>query len=117
MLAHILNGIINRPVRDALLLNHALSLPSTDPRKVDLLTSRLVRYHWDRTHMELVKREYRTRYREELQTAVTRQTKGAWGAFCAELCVGRVGDEVRRFPRGERIEFDGEIGGKFSLGR
>ena len=67
--------------------------------------------------MELVKREYRNRYREGLQAAVARQTKGAWGAFCVELCVERVQDEVRRFPRGERIDFDGEIGGKFSLGR
>ena len=30
LLAHILNGVINRPVRDALLLNHALTASKKD---------------------------------------------------------------------------------------
>lgn len=104
MLAHILNGIINRPVRDTLLLHHALNLTKSDSLRVDLLISRLVRYHWDRAHMEAIKREYRSRYGKELQEAVREGTKGAWGEFCEELCVKRVGDEVKRFDRVERIE-------------
>ncbi|OBT90333.1 hypothetical protein VE02_03340 [Pseudogymnoascus sp. 03VT05] len=104
MLAHILNGIINRPVRDTLLLHHALTLTKSDSLRVDLLISRLVRYHWDRPHMEAIKREYRTRYGKELQEAVREGTKGAWGEFCEELCVKRVGDEVKRFDKVERIE-------------
>jgi hypothetical protein len=104
MLAHILNGIINRPVRDTLLLHHALTLTKSDSLRVDLLISRLVRYHWDRPHMEAIKREYRNRYGKELQEAVREGTKGAWGEFCEELCVKRVGDEVKRFDKVERIE-------------
>jgi hypothetical protein len=53
--------------------------------------------------MEAVKREYRTRYGKELQVAVREGTKGSWGEFCEELCVRRMGDEVRRV---ERVEVD-----------
>ncbi len=104
MLAHILNGIINEPVRDALLLNHALSLSSKDPSRIDLIISRLVRYHWDRNHMGAIKREYRSRYGGELQDEVRMKTSGSWGAFCEELCVRRIEPEVRRFDRAERVE-------------
>lgn len=117
MLAHILNGIINRPVRDTLLLHHALNLTKSDSLRVDLLISRLVRYHWDRPHMEAIKREYRNRYGKELQEAVREGTKGAWGEFCEELCVKRVGDEVKRFERVERIEVHGGANGGYRLGR
>ena len=95
-MALILNGIINKPVRDALLVNHALSLSKSDSIRTELLISRLVRYHWDRPHMEAVKREYRNRYGTDMQRAVREGTKGEWGAFCEELCVRRMGDEVRR---------------------
>lgn len=104
MLAHILNGIINRPVRDAMLLDHALCLPSSDPRRPDLLISRLVRYHWDRSHFEMVKAEFRRKHGRELRDAVEKGTKGVWGEFCTELCVRRVGGEVREYERGTRIE-------------
>ena len=46
--------------------------------------------------MEAVKREYRNRYGTDMQRAVREGTKGEWGAFCEELCVRRMGDEVRR---------------------
>ncbi|PBP18131.1 annexin ANXC4 [Diplocarpon rosae] len=102
LLAHILNGVINKPVRDALLLHHALSLSQSqskserDNLRTELLISRLVRYHWDRPHMELVKKAYRERYGVELQRAVREGTRGEWGLFCEGLCVRRMGDEVRQ---------------------
>ncbi|CAL3967876.1 unnamed protein product [Diplocarpon coronariae] len=101
LLAHILNGVINKPVRDALLLHHALSLSQSqskserDNLRTELLISRLVRFHWDRPHMELVKKAYRERYGVELQRAVREGTRGDWGLFCEGLCVRRMGDEVR----------------------
>lgn len=104
MLAHILNGVINKPVRDALLVQHALSLSKSDSIRTELLISRLVRYHWDRPHMEAIKREYRSRYGVEMQAAVRDGTKGDWGRFCELLCVRRMGDEVRRVERIERVE-------------
>jgi len=99
LLAHILNGVINKPVRDALLVHHALSLSKSDSIRTELLISRLVRYHWDRPHMEAVKREYRNRYGVDMQSAVREGTRGGWGAFCEGLCVRRMGDEVREVGR------------------
>ncbi len=100
-MAHILNGVINKPVRDALLLHHALSLTKSDSLRAELLISRLVRYHWDRPHMEAIKKEYRARYGKDLQDAIRNGTKGRWGEFCEEICVKRMGDEVRRVERVE----------------
>ncbi|KAI9841309.1 MAG: hypothetical protein M1837_000795 [Sclerophora amabilis] len=87
-LAHILNGIINRPVRDALLVHQALNTENSKER-TELLISRLVRFHWDRTHLERIKVEFYNRYRTEMVTAVSQGTKGDFGEFCVELCVRR----------------------------
>ena len=87
-LAHILNGIINRPVRDALLLQQAIALESSKER-TELLISRVVRYHWDRPHLELIKREFRTRYGKELATALAESTKGEFGEFLVEAVIRR----------------------------
>jgi len=98
-LAHILNGVINKPVRDALLLNHALTASKKDSLRRELLISRLVRFHWDRKHMALVKRAYRERYREDLSDAVREGTSGDWGAFCEQLVVTRMPDDVKVVER------------------
>ncbi|KAG9231249.1 putative Annexin A1 [Amylocarpus encephaloides] len=103
LLAHILNGVINKPVRDALLIHHALSASKSDNIRTELLISRLVRYHWDRPHMENVKREYRNRYGVDMQKAVKEGTRGEVGAFCEMLCVRRMGDEVREVGRREEV--------------
>ncbi|KAF4124719.1 ANX protein [Geosmithia morbida] len=95
LLAHILNGIINRPVRDALLLHHALTASRKDELRHELLTSRLVRLHWDASHMQDVRRAYLDRYGVELQNAVREATSGHWGMFCEELCIARVPSAVR----------------------
>ena len=95
--------MINKPVRDALLVHHALSLSKSDSLRHELLTSRLVRYHWDRPHIELIKREYKVRYGIDMASAVAENTKGEWGRFCQALCVRRMGDEVREV--GRRGEF------------
>lgn len=98
-MAHILNGVINKPVRDALLLHHALTASRKDDLRRELLTSRLVRYHWDRQHMEAVKRAYQQRYGRELQDAIKDATSGEWGLFCRELCITRMPNDVRRVER------------------
>ena len=53
-------------VRDALLVHHALTASKKDGLRRELLTSRLVRFHWDRHHMAAVKRAYAERYGKEL---------------------------------------------------
>ncbi|KAI0838229.1 Annexin [Hypoxylon sp. FL0890] len=103
LLAHILNGIINKPVRDALLLHHALTASKKDHLRRELLISRLVRFHWDRHHMAAIKRAYRERYGEELSDAVKEGTSGEWGLFCEQLVVTRMPDDVKSFEKVEAV--------------
>ncbi|KKF96673.1 hypothetical protein CFO_g980 [Ceratocystis platani] len=65
VIAHVLNGLINKPVRDAILLHHAIT-SSRDPVRNELLISRLVRFHWDSAHMEETKRQFFFRYKTEI---------------------------------------------------
>lgn len=102
LLAHILNGVINRPVRDALLLHHALTASRKDDLRRELLISRLVRFHWQPVHMQAVKKAYRERYGHDLQDAVRDATSSKWGKFCSELCIARMPDDVRRMERVEK---------------
>lgn len=90
VLAHILNGAINRPMRDALLLHQALRESRTDRERSELLISRLVRLHWEPRHLELVKNEFRKRYGERLEEAIAEEIMASsggseWGEFCVEL--------------------------------
>lgn len=100
---HVLNGIINKPVRDALLLHHALTASKKDSLRRELLISRLVRFHWDRRHLAAIKKAYRERYREDLSDAVRDGTSGEWGLFCEQLVVTRMPDEVKRFEAVEKV--------------
>ncbi|KAL5428664.1 hypothetical protein PMIN07_010332 [Paraphaeosphaeria minitans] len=108
VIAHILNGVINRPSRDAMLLNHALTdliePPSSHdgPRgssskvlssskherqqRYELLISRLVRLHWDRMHLQRVKIEYDEKYRRVVEEDIEAATKGDFREFCIQLC-------------------------------
>lgn len=97
LLAHILNGVINKPVRDALLVHHALTASKKDALRRELLTSRLVRYHWEHDHMVAVKKAYRERYGKDMSEAVKDGTSGEWGQFCCELCITRMPDRVEQF--------------------
>ncbi|KAI1212722.1 Annexin [Annulohypoxylon truncatum] len=103
LLAHILNGVINKPVRDALLLHHALTASRKDHLRRELLISRLVRFHWDRHHMAAIKRAYRERYGEELSEAVKEGTSGEWGLFCEQLVVTRMPDDVKSFEKVDAV--------------
>ncbi|GKT62430.1 annexin ANXC4 [Colletotrichum tofieldiae] len=99
LLAHILNGVINKPVRDALLVHHALTASRKDDLRRELLISRLVRFHWDRHHLEAIKRAYRERYGRDMQEAVREGTNGEWGLFCRELCIYRMPNDVKSYEK------------------
>ncbi|EFX03330.1 annexin [Grosmannia clavigera kw1407] len=100
MLAHILNGVINKPVRDASLVHHALTASKRDGLRRELLISRLVRYHWDSHHMAAIKAAYRSRYDRDMQDAIRDATgQSDWGLFCRELCITRHPDEVKSVER------------------
>ncbi|KAL0465320.1 annexin ANXC4 [Neurospora intermedia] len=105
VLAHILNGVINKPVRDAMLLNHALTLSKRDELRRELLISRLVRFHWDAGHMSRVKKAYHEHYGQDLQEAVKEATSGEWGEFCGQLCVSRMPDDVKKIERRPTDDF------------
>src|SRR5271154_5048318 len=72
-LAHILNGALNRPMRDALLLHQAISETAPGKERAELLISRLVRLHWEPKHLERVKLEYEKRYRVPVEVAIKRE--------------------------------------------
>ncbi|KAF1948563.1 Annexin [Byssothecium circinans] len=105
VIAHILNGVINRPARDAMLLHHALidlmDPPSTSKsssrdkdssskherqQRYELLISRLVRLHWDRMHLSRVKMEYEEKYGKLVEEDLEEATKGDFRDFCIALC-------------------------------
>lgn len=80
--------MINRPVRDALLLHQAVAETSKD--RAELIISRLVRLHWEPKHLARVKVEYRKRYRSELEMDIEDGTKGDFSGFCVALCRGAI---------------------------
>ncbi|KAF3049188.1 hypothetical protein E8E11_009882 [Didymella keratinophila] len=108
VIAHILNGVINRPARDAMLLHHALmdliepssssngrsSRENTSSKhdkherqqRYELLISRLVRLHWDRMHMVRVKAEYEDKYGRMVEEDIEEATKSDFREFCLSLC-------------------------------
>lgn len=93
MIAHILNGVINKPARDALLLQHAIKdiadRNKDDDLRYELLISRLVRLHWDRAHLVRVKRAYAERCGKELQEDIEAAAKGDFREFMCELAETR----------------------------
>jgi len=127
VIVHILNGVINRPSRDAMLLHHAVmdlkegrrsssSSQEKDPsprasmskinpfagmndkrneildrkNRYELLISRLVRLHWDYSHMMKVKEEYRDKYDAPVEHDIEDYVKkGEFQKFCLALLQGR----------------------------
>jgi hypothetical protein len=88
-----LNGALNRPMRDALLLHQAISETAPGKERAELLISRLVRLHWEPKHLERVKYEFEKRYRTPVEVSIRLEimemAKGddakQWGEFCIEL--------------------------------
>lgn len=77
-------------MRDAMLLHQALRESRTGRERSELLISRLVRLHWEPKHLELVKSEFRKRYRERVEEAIAEEVlpiNGGteWGEFCIAL--------------------------------
>jgi len=66
-LLHILNGILNKPARDARLLEESMKGVGT---RDELLVARLVRIHWDPDHMAAVKDAYKEKYKMTLKDRI-----------------------------------------------
>ena len=78
--------MINRPIRDALLLHQALT--ETPKDRAELLISRLIRFHWEPRHLEQVKVAYWERYQTSLERAIVDSTEGDFSDFCVALSKG-----------------------------
>ncbi|OAX81485.1 hypothetical protein ACJ72_04170 [Emergomyces africanus] len=89
-LVHVLNGALNRPMRDALLLHQAIAESGTGRERAELLISRLVRMHWEPNHLERVKSEYKRRYRQSVEDAIDEEVINGVQKDWAEFCVGLV---------------------------
>ncbi|KAL4733245.1 hypothetical protein BDV11DRAFT_200440 [Aspergillus similis] len=90
-LAHILNGAINQPMRDALLLHHALQKSRSGRERSELLISRLIRLHWEPRHLKNVKVEFQRRYGVRLHEAIAEEILASsggsdWVEFVSHVC-------------------------------
>jgi Annexin len=76
-------------MRDAQLLNQAITDSVGRKDRDELLISRLVRYHWDKPHLMQVKQEFLRRYGKELESAIKAGCgSGNYREFMLELCRG-----------------------------
>ncbi|KAK7722448.1 hypothetical protein SLS64_000985 [Diaporthe eres] len=85
VLFHVLYGVLNRPTRDAWLLHQALTPSGNDGTQHEVLTSRLVRAHWNGHYLSAVKEAYCEQYGQHLTDDIASGTSGEWGAFCIAL--------------------------------
>ena len=69
-----------------MLIHQALAETSKD--RIELLVSRLVRFHWEPKHLKLIKEEYRDRYGVKMEFDIADGTKGDFAAFCEGLLGG-----------------------------
>ena len=85
-----MNGAINKPARDALLLRHAIKdvaeKNQDDELRYELLISRIVRLHWDKMHFTKVKNEYYQKNKKHVEEEIENATRGDFADFMWELC-------------------------------
>ncbi|KAI5806933.1 hypothetical protein EDC01DRAFT_742697 [Geopyxis carbonaria] len=83
-LLHVLNGAVDKPLRDAKLLDQAITAVLEENRE-DLLISRATRIHWDPKHLELVKRAFRKKYRKDLGVRIKEAARGSYQDFLLRM--------------------------------
>lgn len=81
-LLHVLNGVLNKPARDARLLEESMKGVGT---RDDLLVARLVRIHWDPEHLTAVKEAYKTKYGMSLRERIKGECSGSYQEFLLNL--------------------------------
>jgi annexin A7/11 len=74
----------DRVMRDAQLLEDAMAGAGTQD---ELLVNRVVRYHWDRNHMNQVKAAYRQRFGRDLGQRIRGETSGDYEKLML-ACIG-----------------------------
>lgn len=79
-----LRGGKDRIMRDAVLLEDSMAGMGT---KDELLINRVVRFHWDRNHMQQVKSAYRQRFSRDLAAKIRSETSGDYEKLMV-ACIG-----------------------------
>lgn len=83
-LTHILHGATQKALRDAKLLEQAITAVREQSRE-DLLISRATRIHWDPRHLEEVKIMFRKKYRVDLGTRLREVSNKEFGEFLVRM--------------------------------
>jgi annexin A7/11 len=81
-LLFIIEGAIDKPARDATLLEDSMKGLGTQD---ELLISRLIRAHWDKAHFLRVKQAYHSIYGRDLTSRVRGDTSGDYGRLMVAL--------------------------------
>lgn len=79
-----LNGAVDKPLRDAKLLDQAFTALVKDGRE-DLLISRATRMHWDYKHMRRVKRAFKKKFRVTVGQRIEDSTRGSFREFLLRM--------------------------------
>ena len=79
-----LRGGTDKAMRDAQLLEDAMAGAGT---KDELLVSRVIRVHWDRSHLQQVKGAYRHRFHKDLGARIRGETSGDYERLML-ACIG-----------------------------
>lgn len=82
-LLHQLRTGTDRAMRDAMLLEDAMAGVGT---KDALLTNRIVRYHWDRNHLQNVKGAYQHKFHRSLTSRIKSETSGDYERLLVACC-------------------------------
>lgn len=83
-LLHILNGAVDKPLRDAKLLDQAINAVVEESRE-DLLISRATRIHWDAKHLRRVKKVFKKKYGITVGARIVAVTKGSYREFLLRM--------------------------------
>jgi len=83
-LLHILNGLVDKPLRDAKLLDQAITAV-TEQNREDLLISRTTRIHWDVKHLGRVKSVFKRKYRADVGARIKDVEKGSYLEFLLKM--------------------------------
>lgn len=79
-----LRGATDRAMRDAMLLEDTMAGMGT---KDQLLVNRVVRFHWDKAHMQQVKAAYKHKYHKDLGARIRGETSGDYERLML-ACIG-----------------------------
>ncbi|KAI5812830.1 hypothetical protein BZA77DRAFT_322953 [Pyronema omphalodes] len=83
-LLHVLAGALDKPLRDAKLLDQAITAAVEQGRE-DLLITRACRMHWELKHLNRVKRAFKKKFKISVGERILHATKGSYREFLLRM--------------------------------